>query len=525
MASIATRFPRSVRLLSLLTPTLGLLACSSEGAVALTDTASGGSTTVPSTTALGSTSESPTSSTGPATSLGTDSVSESGSDPTADPGTTTGETGGTTGETGGLSFTSGDETDSSTTEPPPPDPFCGDGNVDPGEECDMAGSNADDGACTLGCKTAVCGDGLVQAGVEACDDGNADNADNCLDTCKVAVCGDGVVGPGESCDDGNMVDNDACGNDCALASCGDGKLNPGEECDDGNKTDTDACLTTCAAASCGDGFVQAGVEACDDGNPDNSDTCTTLCKAPACDDALKSGKETDVDCGGGTCEACDQGQACNLDTDCSTGACVAGKCGIAQTCKQIKDSLPLSKDGVYEIDPDKDGPGQPFQVYCDMTVDGGGWTSMVHLTKLDRLNYTLPFTQIAVSEADRFWILNNKNNVSYAVKDYNGLPAANFEAEAGGPTVTGWTWNALDYSNPPGCHPFQQMILVQAENQIPRSYGNPHFNGGQANPMGLNGAALTTASTINVAAVVNYPSIHIGCVGWNVLKDPIIWVR
>ena len=41
----------------------------------------------------------------------------------------------------------------------------------------------------------------------------------------------------------------------------------------------------------------------------------------------------------------------------------------------------------------------------------------------------------------------------------------------------------------------------------------------------LTPVALPTASTIGVAPVKNFPAIHVGCVGWNVLKDPVLWVR
>jgi len=249
---------------------------------------------------------------------------------------------------------------------------CGDGFVQPPEACDD-GNTDDADACSSTCQSAACGDGVLQP-PEACDDGNQADTDTCTSKCALAACGDGFVQPGEACDDGNQVDADDCTNACALASCGDGAPQPGEQCDDGNQIDTDACLSTCLAATCGDGAAQAGVEECDDGNQSNSDECTVACKLPTCSDGLKSGKESDVDCGGGTCNDCNKGKACAADTDCVTGACVNGACNLPTACKQLKSGLPMTASGVYTLDTDGDGPKQPFDVYCDMTTDGGGWT-------------------------------------------------------------------------------------------------------------------------------------------------------
>ncbi|MCA9689690.1 MAG: DUF4215 domain-containing protein [Myxococcales bacterium] len=243
-----------------------------------------------------------------------------------------------------------DPTDNTTTDPittTDPGPECGDGKLDPGEECDLGPMNSDNGLCTS--------------------------------SCALSVCGDGLVGPGEGCDDGNQNDRDDCKNDCSLASCGDGELQMGEECDDGNLDNGDGCLISCTFATCGDGFINEGIETCDDGNADNTDECTTLCLAPACDDGLISGAETDLDCGGG-CPGCAVGESCVDNADCAEMTCYMQLCEpppIDQTsCMDWLMDMPNAKDGVYKIDPDGLGGVAAYDVYCIMEdpMLGGGWT-------------------------------------------------------------------------------------------------------------------------------------------------------
>ena len=96
-----------------------------------------------------------------------------------------------------------------------PDPFCGDGFIDAGEECDEGLANDDGGDCTSACTVNVCGDGYQHVLAEACDDGNDDSSDGCV-ACQPASCGDGFLHIGvETCDDANGDDLDACHNDCS----------------------------------------------------------------------------------------------------------------------------------------------------------------------------------------------------------------------------------------------------------------------------------------------------------------------
>ncbi|TMQ13818.1 MAG: DUF4215 domain-containing protein [Deltaproteobacteria bacterium] len=211
---------------------------------------------------------------------------------------------------------------------------CGDGIVGPGEQCDLGPNNSDTGACLTNCLIATCGDGKTYAGVEECDGGPG-----CSAACKLQRCGNGIIDPGEECDDaaGNGDDKD-CRSDCIVNRCGDGHVNAHgthhEICDDApaapahstavTPTETAGCNIDCTTPMCGDGKVNhsftppgaAGPEQCDNGgaNADNAD-CTAHCQVSVCGDNLHN------TVGPLLKEGCDDGN--RIDTDACTNACVA----------------------------------------------------------------------------------------------------------------------------------------------------------------------------------------------------------
>ena len=66
---------------------------------------------------------------------------------------------------------------------------------------------------------------------------------------------------------------------------------------------------------------------------------------PTCTDKLKNGDETDVDCGGGTCPKCANGQMCVLPTDCVPGArCANGVCTAPSCTDKVKNGSETDVD-------------------------------------------------------------------------------------------------------------------------------------------------------------------------------------
>ena len=168
---------------------------------------------------------------------------------------------GSTGSTGDAttSTTSGDSSSTSDITGSTTGSVCGDGVLDPGEECDEGLANADDAPCSSDCVAAFCGDGLLQPALgEECDDGPENSNDGaCTVACETAKCGDGLLWEGvETCD---LGDNNKSGGygDCTPLEC------------------------TWWGAFCGDGVLQKDHEECDLGTEDNEEdgnACTKSCK-------------------------------------------------------------------------------------------------------------------------------------------------------------------------------------------------------------------------------------------------------
>jgi len=107
-------------------------------------------------------------------------------------------------QVGARQFTSQGATVQIACIPPP----CGNGRLDPGEQCDGTPG------CRSDCTPIVCGDGFRDAG-ERCDDGDRNDDDECTNACVPQI-----VGRAQCSSDGpRCAGNFVCGKSCAVAEC------------------------------------------------------------------------------------------------------------------------------------------------------------------------------------------------------------------------------------------------------------------------------------------------------------------
>ena len=242
------------------------------------------------------------------------------------------------------------------------------------QECYTGTANSlDIGVCEGGAQ--VCRDGLwgecggeVTPGVELCDglDNNCDGVSD--ETFDVgAPCSSGV---GECMQTGEFI----CKNDHSGVMCSVAAEEPLTEICNGLDDDCDGVIDEGASG-------RLLVQECYTGLPSSHGVGICTGGTLTCREGLWGECEGEVTPDLEVCDGldndCDGVSDIEGQMDCAEGElCMEGECvGLAfASCVDILERYSGSEDGVYEIVPDSSISGTSLEVYCNMTLDNGGWT-------------------------------------------------------------------------------------------------------------------------------------------------------
>lgn len=212
---------------------------------------------------------------------------------------------------------------------------------EPGESCGTCGNGAyecssPDSTTCVGATTNACGGCTdladdLGASCGTCGTGTF----TCNGTEALTCSGDQGSSALNDCGGCSDLSNDV-GDSCG--TCGSGSyICDGAEGVTCNGDEGSAALNECGgctelANEVGDvcGVCETEVWAC---NGTDALTCDTSIACPTCDDGIRNQDESDVDCGGDTCDPCGQDEMCGDNADCDSGlTCDGGTCQAPPAC-------------------------------------------------------------------------------------------------------------------------------------------------------------------------------------------------
>lgn len=115
------------------------------------------------------------------------------------------------------------------------------------------------------------------------------------------------------------------------------------------------------------------------------------------------------------------GTFCSAEQVCTAGKCIGvlgSKDNPAVTCKDLLAKVPGTVSGLRWIDPDGAGVIPAFQVFCDMTTQGGGWTRVDEST-----DYAFKIYSESVAEQPYTYLLSDVQIDAIKAKSTEGRQA------------------------------------------------------------------------------------------------------